>query len=494
MRKFRWVLVWSILTVLVVAEDYKTIQRQSSRDVQTYKKVALVIGNNRYDVSPLSNAVNDAVAVKNFLKSAGFQVVYASNANEYTMQSKVTEFLGKLDSKSVGFVYYSGHGIQEYSQKERRTVNFLIPTNNRQFKSLTDLDYHAISLNYILDSLSEKKNGLNIVLLDACRTPFKAFSRSSQIGLAPSNATGVYIAYATASGDKALDNGQFRRSFIQHANESLKLVDIFEKVKEDVYSTTRQIPFTSNGKIGSFYFRKKVKKSVVIPVTPVPVPIPAPVVVKPYHHQAETVDTTNYLDEKSSCEKVQLMYISVSHRSHISSYRSNPLFTKNNLNRFITECDNGQSAYCNRLGVEYDRGKILSRDYKKSVKFYMKGCSFGNEWSCISLANAYKSGQGIMKNKNKAIELYQKLCKNNNVHACNNLGNLLYGDKKVLIYRKACDLGDRFSCLNLAYYYKYGQNGVKKNCSKVLSLYTKSCELGNKKACKELKKTKSSNW
>ena len=401
-------LLVGLLFTYSLADDYKTIQRQNSFNTQDFKRVALVIGNDSYEVSPLSNAVYDASAMKTFLEAEGFKVIYANNANEQTMKSKVAEFLALLNSKSVGFVYYSGHGIQEYSQNERRTVNYLIPTNNAQFKSLTDLDYHALSLNYILDSLSEKKNGLNIVLLDACRTPFKAFSKSPQVGLAPSNAQGVYIAYATASGDKALDNSLFRKSFIKYAKESLRLVDIFEKVKMDVYSQTHQVPFISNGKIGSFYFRNKVQY--VVP------PIPAPTSVK--------IDNTD-------CKKISS--IIADYTTHVSS---TDLHVKNdNLESYLINCNNNQATYCNALGVAYYWEKVLTKDYKKSFQFFTKGCSLHDDRSCISLAVQYMEGKGVVKNKEKAIALYTKMCERNNSNACANLGNITF-EKQLFFIQK----------------------------------------------------------
>lgn len=54
--------------------------------------------------------------------------------------------------------------------------------------------------------------------------------------------------------------------------------------------------------------------------------------------------------------------------------------------------------------------------------------------------------------------------------------------------QKACNLNDSSACSRLADYYKHGYKGLKKNCSKALSLYKKSCELGNQIFCKKLGK------
>lgn len=255
-------LVVTILLGFAVADGYKTIQRKNMSHVQKFKRVALVIGNNDYENGHLTNAVSDARAISEFLDKKRFQkIVYAENANEKTMRDKVQEFLNSLDNNSLGFVYFSGHGIQEYSQKYNKTINYLIPIDNSKLQSVTDLDYNTVSLNYILDSLSEKNSGFNIVLLDACRTPFKAFSKSTQEGLAQSSAKGVYIAYATADGERALDNGLFRKSFIKYAKQPIKLIEILEKVKTEVYDKSKQFPFVSNNKRGTFYFTEPIDTS-----------------------------------------------------------------------------------------------------------------------------------------------------------------------------------------------------------------------------------------
>jgi len=89
MKEFRWVLIWSLLFSFLMAEEYRTIIRPSGVDTQNFKRVALVIGNDSYEVAPLSNAVDDADAMKVFLEANGFKVIYTNNANEQTMKSKV---------------------------------------------------------------------------------------------------------------------------------------------------------------------------------------------------------------------------------------------------------------------------------------------------------------------------------------------------------------------------------------------------------------------
>ena len=46
------------------------------------KRVALVIGNDAYQVSPLKNAVNDAEAMQKALAASGFRVILVENGTK----------------------------------------------------------------------------------------------------------------------------------------------------------------------------------------------------------------------------------------------------------------------------------------------------------------------------------------------------------------------------------------------------------------------------
>ncbi len=224
--------------------------------IQSYERFALVIGNENYEIDPLIHPVDDARAIRDFLVSANFKVIYAENATVRTMREKIAEFMQYVTrkNKSVAFIYYSGHGVQEKSETQHGDLtNYLMPINNAKLKDISDLDYDSISLNKLLTKLNEKNHGLNIALIDACRTGFPA-KKSGDHPIGNISAEGVYIAYATASGLEASDNGLFSKSFIKNASKQLKLQDIFINVKNDL-SHTSQRPMIADGTVGSpFYF------------------------------------------------------------------------------------------------------------------------------------------------------------------------------------------------------------------------------------------------
>ena len=229
---------------------------------QTYPRIALIIGNNNYQKSRrLTNAVPDARAMRDFFQNRGFQVVYAENADRDTMISKVDEFMGGLSKKSVAVIYYSGHATQDKSRLNGAITNYLVPVNDRRLTSITDYDRDAISMNYILSKADELNHGLNIAMLDGCRTSIgKGNGVIQNFG-----AEGVYTVYATASGVTASDSGQFRMSFLKHAQTPLKLNDIFLAVKRDLIGTGQKPSIIDDSNGGLFYFSKPEIQPRVIP-------------------------------------------------------------------------------------------------------------------------------------------------------------------------------------------------------------------------------------
>ena len=256
-------------------------------NTQTYPRIALVIGNNKYERGTLlTNAVPDARAMRDFLGAKGFKVVYAEDANLKKMKSKIEEFMASLGRKSISVIYYSGHASQDISRAFKVPTNYLIPIDNGSLFTIGNHDDYAIRLNSILNDADEINHGLNIAMLDACRTPVVKRGNIPVKNISPE---GIYLVYSTASGVEASDSSLFRKSFIRNANRPLKLIEIFEEVKLEVYNQEGQEPFVSNGKRGTFFFTEPskpvptpvVKPQIVYrdrPTVVAPTPIPRPVV------------------------------------------------------------------------------------------------------------------------------------------------------------------------------------------------------------------------
>jgi len=206
------------------------------------QKYALVIGNSQYTgISRLGNPENDANDMEAALKGLGFTVVKVLNGNQEQMETAVLNFTRRLGNSrdTYGFFFYAGHGVQANGE------NFLIPVNADGISSGTQLRYRALSLQFILDNMSEAGNELNMVVLDACRDNPFGWARGGGRGLSVvSNApSGSIVMYATGANSIASDgigrNGLFTSQLLDNLKtKGLSVFEVFDKTMGDVIRLT----------------------------------------------------------------------------------------------------------------------------------------------------------------------------------------------------------------------------------------------------------------
>ncbi|MCP3889324.1 MAG: hypothetical protein GY702_10695, partial [Desulfobulbaceae bacterium] len=219
------------------------------------KRVALVIGNSDYKVSPLKNPKNDATDIAKTLKNLDFEVITKINASKREMVSAADTFYRKLKKAEVGLFYYAGHGMQI------RGRNYLLPVAIN-VTTETDVEFEAVDAGRIIGKMRVADNKLNVVILDACRNnPFKRSFRTAEQGLARMDApVGTIIAYATGPGNVAADgrgrNGIYTKHLLSAMKQpGLNIQDIFNEAGMKVMRETsnRQVPWTSNTPIPRYY-------------------------------------------------------------------------------------------------------------------------------------------------------------------------------------------------------------------------------------------------
>jgi uncharacterized caspase-like protein len=233
-------------------------------------RVALVIGNANYKVGALKNPVNDAKAVATSLRNLGFEVTHRENASLREMLDAFQQFSTQSKSAEVRVVYYAGHGVQLKGR------NYLLPVDT-EIRAEDEMPNKSADLNEFLDRLGGIKQGINVVILDACRNnPFSGseivgpdgrrlkFRGATPAGLAPVEAPlGSMIAFSTAPGGVALDNPQERNSLytkhlLEHLNApGLPVELLFKRVRLAVAKETGrvQVPWESSSLTGDFCFR-----------------------------------------------------------------------------------------------------------------------------------------------------------------------------------------------------------------------------------------------
>jgi uncharacterized caspase-like protein len=224
-------------------------------------RFALIIGNAEYQHIPmLANPSNDAFDMKQALDQLGFEVVYLPNAaNRRVMVEAVREFGNQLmhHPDAVGLFFYAGHAMQING------VNYLIPVD-AVIKGEADVEFETLNVNYLLQTMDMAENGMNIIIMDACRNnPYeRGFRGGLDRGLAPMDSpTGSIIAFATAPGKTAADgtgrNGTFTKHLLQYIQQpELTIEQMLKQVRVAVIEETggSQTPWETSSLQGDFCF------------------------------------------------------------------------------------------------------------------------------------------------------------------------------------------------------------------------------------------------
>lgn len=221
-------------------------------------RVALVIGNNNYKDAPLTAPLNDARQMKAALTELGFKVTAFENLGRMNMQRAVRSFIEELSSAdTVSLFYFAGHGMQSKGK------NYLIPVD-AEVEHEDDIQFQGIDVQYILDKFEEKKNGMNILILDACRNnPFSRRGVRGTSGLAAVDGPpGTLVAFAAAPGKVAIEraggNGIYTRNILENISQpGLQVEEVFKRVRTGVLSETshQQVPWENTSLIKDFYFK-----------------------------------------------------------------------------------------------------------------------------------------------------------------------------------------------------------------------------------------------
>ncbi len=221
------------------------------------KRIALIIGNADYKAtSKLKNTLNDAKAMSNTLKNLGFEVTTIENGTYETIKNAIYAFGDRIQDVDVSLFFYAGHGM------EVDGTNYLVPVD-ADIQSHLDVKQKCIPLSGVSNTMEfANDEGLNMIILDACRNnPFPAGKRGGT-GLARINApSGTLIAYATDPGSVASDgdgtNGLYTGELIKQLKVSQRIEDIFMHTRNNVeqLSDGKQRPWEEARLKGIFYLK-----------------------------------------------------------------------------------------------------------------------------------------------------------------------------------------------------------------------------------------------
>ncbi len=228
-------------------------------------RVALVIGNGSYSISPLKNPVGDAKDMAKSLENLNFEVILLTDSTKREILSGFKTFSNKLSPDSVGLFYYAGHGTQIDSK------NYLIPIG-ANIEIASDVEFEGVVLDRLIRTMENSKVNKSLIFLDACRdNPYVSSSRSGSRGLTVVSAkssegsAGSLISFATSPGSIAADgdgnNGTFTTALLKYMSEpGLEINQVMTKVRADVMGNTdgKQQPWTNVSLTEDFFFVEQV--------------------------------------------------------------------------------------------------------------------------------------------------------------------------------------------------------------------------------------------
>jgi TPR repeat protein len=145
---------------------------------------------------------------------------------------------------------------------------------------------------------------------------------------------------------------------------------------------------------------------------------------------------------------------------------------------------NGEAMY--NLGLAYDNGWGVPKDYSKAKEWYEKSAAAGNGHAMGRLGFLYEDGRGVPKDYAEAKEWYEKGAATGAGDAMACIG-FLYGKgwgvpqdfaKEKEWYEKSAATGDGIAMYNLGLLYGTGR-GVPKDYAEAREWYEKSAAAGN---------------
>jgi uncharacterized caspase-like protein len=267
---------WALVAWLLLLAGCRTPIDDGTR------RVALVIGNADYEIAtPLANPGNDARDMCAALKKLGFDAACLFNLRDReAMDAAVKAYADKLDGRSAGVVYYSGHGVQAGG------ANFLIPIA-AQLQLRSDPTRVLYGVQDMYARLRQKSPRFQLVILDACRAELlnprapaaaarnpgtrSALIRTLEAVPGATNGLqaiqdappGTIVFFATASRDTAFDgegrNGPLTKHILAHiGTRGIAVEQFLKNVTQGVELETqreyrrRQTPFTYGSFSGRF--------------------------------------------------------------------------------------------------------------------------------------------------------------------------------------------------------------------------------------------------
>lgn len=482
-RTFAWLVVFVALFASAVLAPARAENR-----------VALVVGNSGYAVSPLANPRFDAEIIARALKAVGFSVTKLIDADQRTLRKAVIDFGRKARAPdTVGLFYYAGHAVQIDNE------NYLVPVG-ADIGAQQEVAVEGVNLGEILRTMERPSGGANIIILDACRNnPFAGSGRALGGGLAPVHApAGTLIAFATAPGEVASDGEGTNSPYSAALAEALQapgvpIEEVFRRTRRQVLAATanRQTPWEHSSLTVEFFFRPKAAEP------------EASRRGTPLAGAAE-----RQLAEIEAWEKIKGTRDPEVLRAHIAAYPGG-LFAELAQLRlaqlkgrpqdpgtiagwfgsiFAPPAGDAEAERLLEEGLKLE-ARATPEGFGEAFKRYKAAAEKGLPAAMHQLARAFDKGQGTARSIADAARWYQKAADLGHAPAMASLGTMYeFADgvpvdlvAALRLYRLAAEKGDAAGMTSLAYLYEQGK-GVARDGAEARRWYAMAAEKGDARA------------
>ena len=450
-----------------------TAQTRRLEPITVSRKLALVIGNQAYQQSPLRNPVRDATAIGRLLSEMGFEVTLKQDVKLREMSEAIGAFTSHLHSGDLALFFYSGHGMQINGE------NYLNPIDLAP-RDEGDVKWGSYSVKQLQEKLEVSGARLRVIILDACRdNPFHR-TRGGSVGLSAIEGTaeGTLIAYATGDNNVADDNpGGANGLFTTHLIEALRepglpLEGVFKRAKEAVYAASqkKQNPYTYSNVVGEFYFRPMA--------APVSVPLlPPEAEVEYWRSIRDSADASLFEGYQRRYPNGQFTEIAEARIRALRSKITSPSGVA------VGSTTEGSSSTRDPQDlVAAGRSLYAAGDDSGALSAFQQGANAGNVESMIGLGLLQERAQ----NYTQAIALYRRTAEAGSADGMMNYGSMFANGRGVAVdysealrwFHKAADAGSTEAMVWIGGFYRNGR-GVTQDYTETLKWYQKASALGS---------------
>lgn len=388
------------------------ICRSASAEEQRY---ALIIGNEAYppSVGALTHPHEDAAVIRDALLASGFSpqnITLLSDADKGDILGGIVAFTSALRAagkEGVGFFYYSGHGGSAQISTQRQ--NYLIPSDVA-ITSAENLPLLGVSVSDIVDSLAATDAKAVFAVFDACRDTLPLASSTkgsvSDKGMIRlPRTTGMFIAFATADGQTAPDDGLFSKSLAaQMRTPGLTADRVFTLTSRGVVGQRpgAALPFFSDGLAEDFCFADcSAETGRVTTVAPPPAAEPFDITQLPAEY-AEIVRQAR--ENKAVAERYAAQGEKVRELAEQAASKAREVSSGRAVNGYSTYKATNGNSYAGQVAEQ--NGMEKSDGFGVSVTG--PGDAFGTTYYCRFILDVGCFGSGVIEygvNKANSAEL-----------------------------------------------------------------------------------------